>query len=341
MSDMQAFERQLERRIHRSVGPARSVDDLAVFDAVMDAGRPRMRGFTMFSALKFVAAAVVVALFGRFQLAGVQTTPQEERDLPAAPTAPPTAEATSEILLEMVVPRWALPDDVSAVEFADWVLEAGADSTGEPEASQANESMRSRAFLVLTGELLIEPTTEALLWRGPGAPQIAPAGEAATLGPGEVIYLPAVADGDIDDERHLRLANPGADAATGLTFHVHEGSIGDPFGGFPAGLMWESWPGPLTAVMNGSDWSASEEALFRISRHAGGPGSVFEVPIAPATAVYPIEAGAVEHSIAGEPHRKWTAHIKGQLMAVEGVDQALTVVGDDPASFLELVALPR
>ena len=35
----------------------------------------------MFSALKFVAAAVIVALFGGFLLAGVLTTQQETRSL--------------------------------------------------------------------------------------------------------------------------------------------------------------------------------------------------------------------------------------------------------------------
>ena len=64
MSDMQAFERQLERRIQYSVGPVQPVDDLAVFDAVVGASRPHTWGFTMFSALKFVAAGVIVALFG-------------------------------------------------------------------------------------------------------------------------------------------------------------------------------------------------------------------------------------------------------------------------------------
>ena len=46
------------------------------------------RGFTMFSALKFTAAAVIVALFGGFLLAGVLTTPQEGDEMaPAAVTA--------------------------------------------------------------------------------------------------------------------------------------------------------------------------------------------------------------------------------------------------------------
>ena len=47
-------------------------------------GRQPARGFTMFSAVKFVVAAVIVALFGGFLLAGVLTTPQGERDGPGS-----------------------------------------------------------------------------------------------------------------------------------------------------------------------------------------------------------------------------------------------------------------
>jgi len=49
----------------------------------------------MFSALKFAAAAAIVALFGGFLLAGVLTTPQEGEVLPAAVTESPEPEATT------------------------------------------------------------------------------------------------------------------------------------------------------------------------------------------------------------------------------------------------------
>ena len=55
------------------------------------------RGFTMFSALKFVAAAVIVALFGGFLLAGLLTTPRNDV-LPAAVTASPSPTVRSDIL---------------------------------------------------------------------------------------------------------------------------------------------------------------------------------------------------------------------------------------------------
>ena len=344
MDDMNAFDRQLASVVLQRVGPPEPVDDLAVFDAVIAANRRKRWGFTMFSALKFIAASVIVVLFGGFLLAGVLTTPQESGLAPAQGTGMPAA--TGESSFELAIPRWALPDDPTALEAGDWTLEAGTDVTGEPQASQANESMRNRAFMVTSGSFLIEPTTEALLWRAPGAaPEITPAGEAVTLQPGEAIYLPAVRADDIDPERYLRLANPGPDDATGVTLHVHEGPIGEPFGGFPPGLRWQTWPGDLVVLPPfATDWTSADEALFRLTHHRADPGTTIESPVAPATTIYMIESGALEQITSGsggEYRTVWRTGGKYSFQAAEGVEQTLTVAGDEPASFLELVAMPR
>ena len=65
-------------------------------------GRQPARGFTLFSALKFIAATAIVALFGGFLLAGVLTTEQGDEALPAAVTESPTPMTTEELLSGMV-----------------------------------------------------------------------------------------------------------------------------------------------------------------------------------------------------------------------------------------------
>jgi hypothetical protein len=60
------------------------------------------RGFTMFSAVKFVVAGVIVALFGGFLLAGVLTTQQGDEVPPAAVTESPSPMTSEELLLGMV-----------------------------------------------------------------------------------------------------------------------------------------------------------------------------------------------------------------------------------------------
>lgn len=97
MSDMPAFERQLERRIHRFVGPARPVDDLAVFDAVVAASRSRTWGFTMFSALKFATASIILALVGGVLLAGILAAPQGDEVAPATVPEPATTAAPLDV----------------------------------------------------------------------------------------------------------------------------------------------------------------------------------------------------------------------------------------------------
>ena len=100
MDDMNAFERQVGDEIFRIVGPARPVDDLAVFEVA--ANRQKGWGFTMFSALKFVAAAVIVALFGGFLLAGILSTQPSDELTPAAVTESPSPMTAEELLSGMV-----------------------------------------------------------------------------------------------------------------------------------------------------------------------------------------------------------------------------------------------
>ncbi len=346
MDDLRVLERRVAAEVVREMGPSEPVDDLAIFDAVAAEGRSQTRGFTMFSALKFIAAAAIVALFGGFLLMGVLTTQQGDEVAPAAVTESPEAESTSELLFELSVPRWALPADLTALEAGDWNLEAGTDVTGEPQASQANESMRNRAMMVTSGSFLVEPTTDALLWRAPGStPEVRPAGEAVTLQPGEAIYLPSVPADEVDPERYLRIANPGAVDATGFTFHAHEGSTGSRFGGFPSGLQWKTWPGDLVVLQPfATDWTAADEALFRLTRHHADPGATIASSASPATSVYLIESGALEYTgpgPGGETTTVWKAGTEGSYWAIEGIEQTLTVMGDEGASFLELLAIPE
>jgi len=102
MTDMTAFERQVAGEMLGRAGPVRPVDDLAVFESVTAASRSQTWGFTMFSALKFIAAGVIVALFGGFLLTGILTTQQGDEMAPAAVTESPSPMTTEELLSGMV-----------------------------------------------------------------------------------------------------------------------------------------------------------------------------------------------------------------------------------------------
>jgi hypothetical protein len=136
MTDMTAFERQLSGEIAGLMGPVRPVDDLAVFESVTAASRPHRWGFSMFSALKFVAAGVIVALFGGFLLASILTAPQGDVMAPAAVTES-AAPVTTEELLSGMVTEEVEPGvyridsdgvrDLSSTDF--WRVVAGGDGS--------------------------------------------------------------------------------------------------------------------------------------------------------------------------------------------------------------------
>ena len=92
MDDMTTFEHQIGDELRREIGPVPPFDARVIVRSATTTtttGRwtvitRRLRGditsaraegdYSMFSALKFVAAAAIVALFGGFLLAGVLTT---------------------------------------------------------------------------------------------------------------------------------------------------------------------------------------------------------------------------------------------------------------------------
>jgi hypothetical protein len=114
MTDMTAFERRVAGEMVSRASPIRPVDDLAVFDAVIATTQSSNWRFNMFSALKFVAAAAIVSLFGGFLLTGVFTTQQEAEMLPAAVTESPSP-ITAQMLEDMATEAWN-NDDVALLE---------------------------------------------------------------------------------------------------------------------------------------------------------------------------------------------------------------------------------
>ena len=100
MDDQNTFERQLAIGLDRLAGPPRPVDAMAVARSVTT--QSSKWGSNMFSALKLVAAAAIVALFGGFLLAGISTTQQGDEMAPAAVTESPSPMTTEMLPSGMV-----------------------------------------------------------------------------------------------------------------------------------------------------------------------------------------------------------------------------------------------
>lgn len=95
MDDMNAFERQVADEVVRASAPPSPVDVAAVF-AAATSRRPRWNLPWLFGATRFVAAGIVVALFGGLLLAGILATPRADELAPAAVTPSPSASSTAE-----------------------------------------------------------------------------------------------------------------------------------------------------------------------------------------------------------------------------------------------------
>ena len=102
MDDLNALEQRVEGQLNGFVGPVLPVDDAADLQRHHRREPITKMGSTMFSALKFLAAGVIVALFGGFLLAGILTMPQDGDVLPAAVTEPPSPMTNGEPFLGMV-----------------------------------------------------------------------------------------------------------------------------------------------------------------------------------------------------------------------------------------------
>ena len=98
MTDMNALERLIAEDVTDEVGPEEFVDALAITRRAK-ADNPRWRYQSMFSATKFVAAGVVVALFGGFLLIG-QPFDQQESAVPGAATDDASMAITRFTVLE-------------------------------------------------------------------------------------------------------------------------------------------------------------------------------------------------------------------------------------------------
>lgn len=276
-----------------------------------------------------LAGAVILALLGG--LGGVVLAQEES----AADDS-----GTNEVLFEIVVPPEVMPSELGKINLEQQTLEPGFDAA----IGVSNESMRSRAAYVAEGELDITPMVDAWLWRGQaaigGPPEVVAAGETATLSTGDLVYLPAVPDDDLDPEAVVGLANPGTAPTTIVGFHAHQ--VGGSFSGWPAGMSG-------TAVASGSEPAALERVLagdtiFRLSRATYAPGSVITPDEGAAMAIARVETGTVQQLTIG-PGGEFTMGFgpgAGLLMSVpEGLERTWMTDSDDPAVLLMLSVIPE
>ena len=252
-------------------------------------------------------------------------------------------EALSEVIWELAIPREALPDDFVKLVMEDWTLAPGTDTSDARASALGNEANRGRGLVIESGELVITPATDALLWRGAtGDAETSPVGEPVTLAVGDAIFLPAIPVDEVDDEAPIAFVNPGSEAVTARSFHTHQ--EGGTFYGYLPGLMLGPWDmaGPFDPAT--IEAMAGTDVRFRLSRMIGGPGAELPTIAPPGFGLYFVESGNLEQVSAGpdwEDVYDWPTGRNGLLPAWEGVEQTVRVAGDEAATLLEFAAIPQ
>jgi hypothetical protein len=253
------------------------------------------------------------------------------------------AEVFTEVVWELSIPGSALPDDFVKLVMEDWSLAPGTDTSDSGASVLGNEANRGRGVIIESGELVITPATDALLWRGAtGDAETSPAGDSVTLAVGDAIFLPAIPIDEVDDEAPIVFANPGSEAVTARSFHTHQED--GTFYGYLPGLTLGDWDmaGPFDPAT--IEAMAGTDVLFRLSRIIGGPGAELPTIAPPGFGLYFVESGDLEQVSVG-PEREividWPTGRNALLSATEGVEKTVRVAGDEAATLLEFAAIPQ
>lgn len=95
MHESDAFERQIAGEMMRRAGPIRSVDDAAIWAAVVATKAPNRSIGGFLGVIRFAAAGVIVAAFGSFLLAVALTQPRDQDNRPVVGGASPSPAAST------------------------------------------------------------------------------------------------------------------------------------------------------------------------------------------------------------------------------------------------------
>jgi hypothetical protein len=246
--------------------------------------------------------------------------------------------ATEDVLFEIVVPARAVPDSLRALYFEAQTIGPGALGIVDADA----ENMTGRAIYVDSGGLLVEPLTDAFIWRQEATygadPEDVVAGTPLHLAAGDLILLPTIPDTDSVGDAVLRIANPGTEMAVIYGFHLCGG------GGSPT---WPDGMGHIPPAGGVSVGAASlaplktEGAVIRLSRTMMGPGTAMAVKEEVLFGLYRLESGIIDATYTSESGTGTVTWKPGGPMKfpTQNYDWELMASSEVPASLLSLKGL--
>ena len=275
-------------------------------------------------------AAIVVCL----ALGGGLAAAQE-----ASPAASGPNEVTPEELFEVTLPPGVMSDQLERINTGGLTIAPGV----EVVLGTDIEPIRGRVLYLESGGLVVTPMVDSPVWLGGaalgGSPDIAPAGEAVKLEPGDLIFLPVIAVGDLVPGATITIANLGVEPTVTRGFHAH---AYESFPGWPEGITENegvaeaSDQDDLAAVVAG-------DVTFRSTLLTAPVGSSLPLDDAALFTLVDVYDGKVERTATGPDGTTppyWNPIHGGVLTPSPGWTFDLTVAGDGPALVTELAVLP-
>jgi hypothetical protein len=251
-------------------------------------------------------------------------------------------EATTELLFEVTLPPGVMSDELERINTEGLTVAPGVEAVLGTDI----EPIRGRLLYVESGEIVVTPMVDSPVWLGgaalSGSRGIAPGGEAVTLVPGDLVFLPVVAASDIVPGATITIANHGTESAVLRGFHAHARS---------GGLAAFTWPDGITdneGFAEASDQDAmavimADGATFRATRLTASVGS--SLPLDPAALFTMVDVydGKVERTATGPQGKTppfWNPIKGGVLTQDPDWTFDLVVAGDGPALVAEMAVLP-
>ena len=283
------------------------------------------RGGTFMRTVWAAGAAIVMCL----ALGELPAAAQE-----ASPAASGPNEVTSEELFEVTLPPGVMSDQLERINTGGLTVAPGV----EVVLGTDIEPIRGRVLYLESGGLVVTPMVDSPVWLGGaalgGSPDIAPAGEAVKLEPGDLIFLPVIAVGDLVPGATITIANLGVEPAVTRGFHAHA------YESFPG------WPDGITeneGVAEASDQDAmaavvAGDVTFRSTRLTAPVGSSLPLDDAALFTLVDVYDGKVERTATGPDGTTppfWNPIHGGVLTPSPGWTFDLTVAGDGPAVVTE------
>lgn len=276
--------------------------------------------------IALASAAVLVSLTVGGQLATAQEASGE-------------GETTPEAAYEVFVPPEVMSDRLERVNTGGLTVEPGVQAIVGADI----EAMRGRLFYVESGQIELTPMVDSPVWQD-GVTQgkatgTAPAGEAAALDTGELIFLPVIAPTDVDPDATIGIANPGAEPAVLRGFHGHSGGGNDVW---PEGVANNE--GFVEARdVDLMDSLMADGAVFRSVRLTAPVGASVPLDDSALFTMVDVYDGKVKRTATGPDGVAppfWNA-IKGGYVPVDpDWTFELVVDGDDPAVINITTVLP-